>query len=148
MARGAFSAIQRVMDRTGFAKEHCLEAILAVSTRAFDLSHIVPGCSAALVPAAEIANHPSKTVVTPRFSQVPICEAVIGTCLLPESPQTLESGQFPQSICIRAPHSSTYIQPGDQLFNWYANAGIGEQDLDKYLILRKTFLTQYGFDPF
>lgn len=137
MVDGARWATAEVIKETGLDVQHCLEAVLAVCTRAFDLSHLDEGRVAALVPFAEFVNHPSCVVVTPAFAAVPVTGAVVGTTLADDG----------RHICLRAPRELV-VEEGDELFNWYGNAGAGTKDPALYHAKRTEFLFQYGFDPF
>lgn len=135
MVDGARWATSQVVKETDLDADHCFEAVLAVCTRAFDLSHLSEGCVAALVPFAEFVNHPSYAVMTPAFAAVPVSGAVVGT--------TWDEDQ----VCLRAPRELG-VEEGDELFGWYGNAGAGTKDPVLYHARRTEFLFQYGFDPF
>ena len=129
-------AATQVQETTGFPFSDCLDAVLVLLTRAFDLSHLRPDAPAALVPLFDYVNHPSASVVTPAFVKVPISGAVVGT--------TLDNDDG--FLCLRAPRQLD-VRAGDQLFHWYGNAGIGEEDPVIFHQRERKFILQYGFSP-
>ena len=113
----------------------CFRAVLLVLTRAFDLSHLVDDAEVALWPFADLFNHPSAAAVRgSAFADVGVSGAAVRS--------SLEDGR----LCLRAP-SELAVAAGDEIFNWYGNAGFGAESPDAWKEAELRFTYQYGFSP-
>ncbi|KAH8095387.1 medium-chain-acyl-CoA dehydrogenase [Aureococcus anophagefferens] len=111
-------------------------AVLLVLTRAFDLSHLEASLDVALVPFADLFNHPSASAMrrNPKLLNVKITGAAV---------QSTRQGD---DLVVRAPKAAV-LHAGDELFNWYSNAGFGADGADAWRRSENAFLYQYGFSP-
>jgi len=115
----------------------CFRAVLIVLTRAFDLSHVRPGATIALMPAGDLFNHPSAAlVVGTAFAECNMRGACVQSVKAPGA----------DAISIRAPVELDLF-PGDQIYNYYGAAGFGADSPEDWRKSERAFLHQYGFVP-
>ena len=108
-------------------------ACLLVLTRAFDLSHLRDGLNSALVPVADLFNHPSSTTLPERLQGVPV------------SGLAVQSTRDGDDLVVRAPRGYD-PRCGDELYNWYGNAGYGKTgSVEEWREAEDKFYYQYGF---
>lgn len=126
--------------------------MLIVLTRALDLSHVREDLVIALAPAADLFNHPSPSTISQAFAENTIAGACVQNAKFTkvdvshpdDSPaDTHEPATW---LAIKSPRDLD-LQEGEQIFNWYANAGWGAQNPHDWAAGERKFLYQYGFIP-
>ena len=126
-AAGRVSRLAPVDDDLAF------RACLLVLTRAFDLSHLRDGLNSALVPVADLFNHPSSTTLPERLQSIPV------------SGLAVQSTRDGDDLVVRAPRGYD-PRCGDELYNWYGNAGYGKTgSVEEWREAEDKFYYQYGF---
>ena len=88
------------------------------------------------MPFADLFNHPSVSAMrrNPKLLRVKITGAAV---------QSTRQGD---DLVVRAPKAAV-LHAGDELFNWYSNAGFGADGADAWRRSENAFLYQYGFSP-
>ena len=113
--------------------DQAFRACLLVLTRAFDLSHLRDGLNSALVPVADLFNHPSSTTLPERLQSISVSGLAV---------QSTKDGD---DLVVRAPRGYD-PRCGDELYNWYGNAGYGKTgSVEEWREAEDKFYYQYGF---
>lgn len=130
--RGLMEAAGYVQQLTPVDDDIAFRACLLVLTRALDLTHLRADLDPALVPFADLFNHPSAATLPARMQSVPVSGLAV---------QSTADGE---DFVVRAPRD---FDPrcGDELYNWYGNAGHGQQSTQGWREAEDKFFYQYGF---
>lgn len=112
------------------------------------------GFSYVMVPFFDCLNHPSESALRAsgeagaRFRKHGILDACVRWRARPAAPEKPDSA--PDSgevlVSVHAPNALP-VCAGDQLWQWYGNAGWGHRSPDAWLAEERLFVAQYGFNP-
>jgi hypothetical protein len=154
----------------------CFRALVLVASRAFDFSHSwkeesksrsesnsaeghsdLSGCtmSFVMVPFLDLFNHPSASALAQaglsgaafqQLSPKAACiDVKVNFDLQPSSCGAMASSPD-ACVSVLAPQELP-VNPGDELWNWYSNAGFGSKTREEMARAVLEFKCSYGFNP-
>jgi hypothetical protein len=166
--------VRAILSDAGHActYEACFRAVMLVASRTFDMSTplraagitaldadgLVPG-RFVMIPVFDCLNHPSVTALRTygeageRFKQHVVLDACVRWRMRTDEAANADSADAarPPSamahvITVHAPVALD-VCAGDELWQWYGNAGWGSRTREAWDYGEAKFLAQYGFLP-
>jgi len=151
-SRSAARAVRELLDG-GADEELCLRAIVLVASRAFNLQlrNFHEACpregrlchQAVLCPILDLANHPSFTLLGRSGAVGERFRALRSPSLGVVQPKYDGDAR---ELKVHAP-SHLEVLAGDELWNWYSDAGCYETTPEARRQGERDFVAQYGFSP-